>query len=245
MPAVAASSSASSPSTCSVGGIQPVGEQREMQLALRAGEVMDLQTLDLLLDRGGVVSSVGTATSVRNFAGTPPRSSRAGNGVAPKPRVTARFTSATAASMAGTSAENAEQAEPCCAEALSVQHEQRNGEKDSGNNAAGADVAADAEPAAEAPGPGTRGRPKADRRLERAAPAGEQVIAGIAVALLLDARSRRHAACSPPGRPRGRRRVRCGSRRAPVPRWRCGRDCASGNPSRETRCRRRACRRPG
>ena len=32
-------------------GIQPVGEQREMQVALRAGEVVDLQMLDLLLDR--------------------------------------------------------------------------------------------------------------------------------------------------------------------------------------------------
>ena len=33
--------------------IQPVGEQSEMQIALRARQVVDLQTLDLLLDRRG------------------------------------------------------------------------------------------------------------------------------------------------------------------------------------------------
>ena len=32
-------------------GIEPVGEQSEMQIALRAREVVDLQTLDLLVDR--------------------------------------------------------------------------------------------------------------------------------------------------------------------------------------------------
>ena len=32
-------------------GVQPVGEQGEMQIAVRAGEIMDLQTLDLFFDR--------------------------------------------------------------------------------------------------------------------------------------------------------------------------------------------------
>ena len=32
-------------------GIDPVGEQREMKVAFRAREMMDLETLDLLLDR--------------------------------------------------------------------------------------------------------------------------------------------------------------------------------------------------
>ena len=68
-----------------VSGVGPVGQQREMQIAFRAGKMVDLQPLDLLLDRLGVVSNVGTATSVRRCDGTPLRSSSAGSGVAPKP----------------------------------------------------------------------------------------------------------------------------------------------------------------
>ena len=48
-----------------------------------------------------VVSSVGTTTMVLMLAGTPSRSARPGSIVAPNPRVTARFTSATAKSIAG------------------------------------------------------------------------------------------------------------------------------------------------
>ena len=81
--------------------------------------------------------------------------------------------------MAGTSPRTPSRLSHSRAETLRVQHEQRYGEKDSGNNGAGADVAADAEPPAQASGPRTQRRPEADRRLERAASAGDKVIAGI------------------------------------------------------------------
>ena len=83
-------------------GIEPVGEQSEMQIALRAGEVVDLQTLDLLVDRLGRRQQRrhrDDGAQVRGHAAAQVPS--AGNSVAPKPRVTPRFTSATAASMAG------------------------------------------------------------------------------------------------------------------------------------------------
>ena len=50
MAAAAAASSSSSPATSSVGGVEPVGEQREPQVALAVAEVVDLQAADLGLD---------------------------------------------------------------------------------------------------------------------------------------------------------------------------------------------------
>ena len=89
--------------------------------------------------------------------------------------------------MAGTSPRTPKQAEPQRTETLSVQHEQQYGEKESGHNGPGADVAADAEPPAQASGPRTQRRPEADRNLECAATAGDQVIAGICAAIRLGA----------------------------------------------------------
>ena len=83
-------------------GIGPVGEQREMKVAFRAREMVDLQPLDLLLDRRRASSAASAPR--RACADAPARrraSSKAGRSVAPKPRVTPRLTSATAASMAG------------------------------------------------------------------------------------------------------------------------------------------------
>ena len=65
-------------------GVRPVRQQREVKLAVRAREVVDLQPLDLLFQSSaGVVSSVGTATRCAGAAGTPSRSSRPGRIVAP------------------------------------------------------------------------------------------------------------------------------------------------------------------
>ena len=81
----------SSPSACSVGGIGPVGQQREMQIAFRTGEVVDLQPLDLLLDRRRRWSAASAPR--RSCAGARARRRAApapAAGVAPKPRVDAR-----------------------------------------------------------------------------------------------------------------------------------------------------------
>ena len=107
MPSCRGCSSSSSSVDRLASRIGPVGQQREVRSRRRAGEVMDFEPLDLLVDRPARVSSVGTTTRVRRSAGTPSRSSRPGSSVAPKPPVTARLTSATAASIAGSSAERA------------------------------------------------------------------------------------------------------------------------------------------
>ena len=55
------------------GCIQPIGEQRKVQVSIGIREVMNFQPLDLLLDFSGVVSSMGTTTIVRKSSGTPLR----------------------------------------------------------------------------------------------------------------------------------------------------------------------------
>ena len=101
--------------------------------------------------------------------------------------------------------------------------------------ATGADIAADADrPAQRVQARCAGGGRKPIAASNAGAPSAEKMIARITVAVFLHARCPRMwllrgqdgAACdleSP-----------CGPRRAPVPRWRCGRDCASGNPCRET-----------
>ena len=83
--------------------------------------------------------------------------------------------------------QNTKQAEPRRAETLSVQRKHGYGEEDGGHNGPGTDIAADAEPPAQASRPRTGRRPEADGRLECAASAGEKVVAGISAAICLDA----------------------------------------------------------
>ena len=83
-------------------GVGPVGDQREMQIAFRAREVMDLQPLDLLVDglqrrqqrrhRDERAQMRGNAVAQLQSRAEASRRNR---------RLTPRLTSATAASMAG------------------------------------------------------------------------------------------------------------------------------------------------
>ena len=82
--------------------------------------------------------------------------------------------------------QNTEQAQPRWAETLSVQRKHGYCEEDSGHNGPGTDIATDAEPSAQTSGPRTGWRPEADSRLECAASAGDQVVAGISAAICLD-----------------------------------------------------------
>ena len=67
----------------SAGGVGPVREQREMQVALGRGQVVDLEPLDLLLDGSACRQQRRHATRVRSRGGTPSRSARPGRIVAP------------------------------------------------------------------------------------------------------------------------------------------------------------------
>ena len=114
MPRAATSSSASSSGACSVVGIRPVRQQREVQLAVGRGEVVDLEAVDLLVDRPRASSA---APARRPACAAPRARRRAARGragrLAPTPRVTARLTSATATSIAGISAEQRRAATAC------------------------------------------------------------------------------------------------------------------------------------
>ena len=73
-----------------------------MEIAVRAGEVMDLQPLDLLLDRLACRQQRRHRDQRAQMRGhAVAQSPSAGRSVAPKIRVTPRFTSATATSIAG------------------------------------------------------------------------------------------------------------------------------------------------
>jgi hypothetical protein len=109
----------------------------------------------------------------------PSRSSSPGRSVAPNPRVTRAVDERHARVERRKEAERREHAEPRTADSRTRQRVERQGEDDRGGRDDGADVAADAERAAQAARPAAHGNAIADRRLEGAAPAGDQVVAGI------------------------------------------------------------------
>ncbi len=77
-------------------GIGPIGEQGKMKIALRAGQVMDLQALDLLFYGGQTRQQCRYRDQSAKIRGhRPPRRARAGSSRARNPRFTARLTSAT------------------------------------------------------------------------------------------------------------------------------------------------------
>ena len=86
MPSTAAASSAVIARRRLGRRVGPVGQQREMELAVRTGEVVDLEPLDLLLDRRARRQQRRHRDQVRRSGGTPSRSASAGSSVAPKPR---------------------------------------------------------------------------------------------------------------------------------------------------------------
>ena len=79
--------------------------------------------------------------------------------------------------------QNSKQTEPHWAQTLSAQQEQGYGEEGGGHNGPRANVALDAKSPAQASGPRTYRRPKADGRLECAATTREQVVARIPSAI--------------------------------------------------------------
>ena len=201
---------------------------------------MDLEAVQVLLDRGARVSITGIATSVRSSSGTPSRSARPGRRLAPTPRVTARLTSATAMSMAGTAPEQrltttaCRRGRPaCCSSASGTDSTSARGEGDR------RDVVARADGEGDAARPVAQRRAEADGALELAAAFGDQVKAGIALALGLWP-----AAAVASTLPRDVA-ARTAASRAPAPRWRCDTGCAWRNPWPRNRRRRSAPRRPG
>ena len=156
-------------------------------------------------------------------------------------RVTTRLTSATATSMAGTHSEHREQQQPAPEPTPMRRARQRDGQQAGATQRDGADIAADAERPMQARPAKALGDGVKPIAASKSWPAARDQI---------DSRdrsgARRPAPASKPGAPRrlhrrdGRRRVRYASSRAPGARWRCDRDCASGNPCPGSRCRRRS-----
>ena len=137
-------------------GIEPVRDQREMQFPFRACKVVDLQKPDLLFDRVGCREQRrhrDERAQVRRDAATKFQSrQRRCAEAAHHAAIHHRYRHVDGRHHA----EDTEQAAPCRTDALRVQRQQWNGEKDSGNDAASANIAANAELAAQASGPGTR-----------------------------------------------------------------------------------------
>ena len=170
--------------------IEPVGEQSEMQLSFRARKMVHLQTPDLILD------FFGRRKHCRHRDNRP---QMCGHAIAQfQGRQCCRAEPARQETVhqrhsrvdGGHHTKQAEQAEPCRAETLGVQHDDRYGEQSRSDHSASANVAANAEPPAQPAGPGTRPRSEADCSLEGAASTGEKVISRIAAAILLDIQRR-------------------------------------------------------
>jgi hypothetical protein len=127
-----------------------------MQFPFRTGKVMDLQKPDLLFDR------IGRREQRRHGDERAQVLRDAAAKCESRQRHCAKATCYRAVDHRHRRvdgrhhAEDTQQAEPCRADALRAQRCQGNRQKDSGNNAAGADITAHAEPAAQAPGPRTR-----------------------------------------------------------------------------------------
>jgi len=102
IPSGAAARSASSPAACSVSlSVQSESKAKCNAPSWLARKWSSSRATCSAMD-WGVVSSVGTATSVRKLAGMPSRNSNPGREVAPNAHIASRLMQATAASEAGT-----------------------------------------------------------------------------------------------------------------------------------------------
>ena len=182
----------------------------------------------------GVVRSVGTATSVRNDSGTPPRRSRPGNGTGRTKNVTPRLTSVTPASIAEMAAANREHCDLNRAEAHPSKRGQRNRQNDRGHGHDRRGVSnkflfcRDAR--RPAPNP-----TKANRGLEFAACLRRANGNRGHYAVVAREARKTDGARAPPRRRGARSRVRRGVTSAPGLPRRFGRGCGSQNPFREMR----------
>ena len=184
-------------------GVRPVRQQREVELALRAGEVMDFQPLDLLFDCG-----LRREQDRNGHDGAQRRRDAVAQLEARQDRRTEPFRDAAVHERhrgidGGDQPEEREQTEPLAADIRTGQREQRQEENGRGDDDDGADIAADTDRRIEATQPVPNGRTKSDRPLERPATPRNQVIARVPLA----------AAASACGRQRRTRNLEFAQRR--------------------------------
>ena len=181
---------------------------------------------------------------VRRSGGTPSRSARPGSSVAPKPPVTARLTSISAASIAGSRPDEGHRHErPAAARRACARPSIGRNRTTLAVTRDAADIARDA--ASSRTGGAARGRrAKADRALEGAR--GRRRSDDIRDRDVADRRPRLSGRRRSDGQ-RAPRDLEFGQARcrAPSARWRCDRGCGWRNPCRRRRCRRAEHRRPG
>ncbi len=166
-------------------GVAPIGQQGEIELARRAGQIVDLQPLDLFLDifeggeqgRDGDQGPQGFGYAVLQVQGREQGGAEAarhqmvdqGDGQVHR----------------GDEAQARQQDQPAAADARPVADGEGDGQQGQGNQQARADIAADAQRAIESSGPRAQGRPEANLGLERLAAGREQIIARVGLAAVL------------------------------------------------------------
>ena len=192
-----------------VRGVGPIGQQREMQIAFRARKVMNLETFDQLFDRlPGVVSSVGTATSVRRSRGHAVEKSSAGKKRRGEAGVDPAIDQRHGGVDGGNGAEHAKQAKTCRADSGKTQSEQRRRKKDRGDKRNRRHIAADADGSVDARRPASQRA--ADRRstFRTRGVRRRAEVSGVPPALPAPSPARRPRPASPPVPQRWRYRAR-------------------------------------
>ena len=147
------------------------------------------------------------------------------------PSVTPRFTNATAASMAGIAPRTPSRLSHAPSSPAATRANSGSASEDCGHNGDGSHVAADAESPVQPRRPHAQRRPVADRRFERIgvrrrADDSPDRLGALSIAPEHEVGD---VLCCQDGAA-GNVELRERSSRAPIPRSRCGRDCASGNP---------------
>ena len=160
-------------------GIDPIGEQSEIDLASRIGQMMDLNALDLLLDR------VERAQQRRHGHDDPQRH---GNAVLERQgrqqcRAEARQNGAIDQRHpqieGGNRGEQGEQGDPGALQPVPGEQNTRQCQKQGSRRHDGGAIAADPQQMIETPQPKMGWRAKADGPLEGVPPSGQQMISGI------------------------------------------------------------------
>jgi hypothetical protein len=167
-----------------VRGVGPVRQQCEIELAFRTRKVVDLKALDLLFELGlrrEKRRDDDHRAQVRRYAVAELQARQdRGAELHRNAAVYERHRRIDSRDQP----EKREDTEPPVADSHSGQREQRQGENDRSDHEDAADIAADAELRVPSSEPAAPGSTKTDRRLERATPPGDQVIAGIALAAM-------------------------------------------------------------
>ena len=216
-----------------------------MDITSQTREVVDLQALDLFLDRLIIREQRRHGDERAQLRRNAIAKLQSGQKRSTEAPCHAAIYQRDRSIDGGDRTQNAEQTQPCPANPRCGQGRQRQREKSSGDGGYGAPVATNAECLDHASEPSMQWRLEAGRCFERTAPPGEEVIARITPAIVFHARV--------PGRIslRGQNgatrdvEFRAAATRAPAPRWRCGKGCALENPYLESRRRLQALDRRG